>query len=85
MVDLCKYKDLFGKPKEGLRKYRIFNIAITDTLVVIVISVFLSWLTKIPLLLTLVVIFTSGIIVHRLFCVRTGADIFLFPNPLKNG
>ena len=27
-IDLCKYKDLFGEPREGLRKYRIFDIAI---------------------------------------------------------
>ena len=32
---LCKYKDVLGKPKQGLHKYRIFNIAIVDVLLTI--------------------------------------------------
>jgi len=77
---LCKYKDLFGKPKEGLRKYRIAGIAILDTLVVIMIGILFSYMTGTPLLPTLAVLFISGIIVHRLFCVRTGIDRILFPD-----
>lgn len=74
----CKYKDLFGKPNEGLRKYRIFDIAILDTSVVIIIGILFSWVTKINIWLTLAVLFISGILAHRLFCVRTGIDRFLF-------
>ena len=29
-MGLCKYKDIFGKPNEGVHKYRLFNIAIVD-------------------------------------------------------
>lgn len=77
---LCKYKDLFGKPNEGLRKYRIAGIAIMDTVVVILIGIIFSYMTGAPLLPTLAVLFISGIIAHRLFCVRTGIDRILFPN-----
>jgi hypothetical protein len=77
---LCKYKDLFGKPNEGFRKYRIAGIAIFDTLVVILIGIVFSYITGIPLLPTLAVLFISGIIVHRIFCVRTGIDRILFPD-----
>jgi len=35
-MTLCKYKNVLGKPKEGIHKYRIFNIAIVDTLVTII-------------------------------------------------
>jgi hypothetical protein len=77
---LCKYKNLFGEPNEGLRKYRIFDIAIFDTLVVILTGIFLSYVTKINIWLVLLVLFISGIVVHRLFCVRTGVDRLLFPN-----
>jgi hypothetical protein len=75
---LCKYKDLFGKPNEGLRKYRIAGIAILDTLVVLLIGIVFSYMVGTPLLPTLAVLFISGIIVHRLFCVRTGIDRILF-------
>jgi fatty acid desaturase len=46
MIDLHKYKDLFGKPNEGLRKYRIFNIAIYDVTVTVVIVYAISYFTK---------------------------------------
>jgi fatty acid desaturase len=77
-LDLCKYKNLFGKPGEGLRKYRIFDIAIYDTSVVIIIGLLFSYFTGYNIWLTLAVLFVSGIIVHRMFCVRTGIDKLLF-------
>ena len=75
---LCKYKDLFGKPREGWRKYRIFDIAIMDTLVVLLIGYLFSIYSGYPLLPTLAILFISGIIAHRIFCVRTGIDRLLF-------
>ena len=78
-MDLCKYKNLFGKPGEGLRQFRIFDIALYDTIVVILIGILFSWVTKINIWIVLIVLFISGIIVHRLFCVRTGIDKLLFP------
>lgn len=80
MVGLCKYKDLFGKPNAGLRKYRIFDIAILDCVVVIIISYLISWLFKWNLWYTLGGIFLLGIFTHRIFCVRTGVDKMLFPD-----
>jgi fatty acid desaturase len=75
---LCKYKNLFGKPGEGLRKYRILDIAIYDTAVVIIIGLLISYFTGYNIWLTLAVLFISGIIAHRMFCVRTGVDKLLF-------
>jgi hypothetical protein len=77
---LCPYKDLFGKPHAGLRKYRIFDIAILDTVVVIIISYAIAWFFKWTFWKVLAIMFISGIFVHRLFCVRTGVDKILFPN-----
>lgn len=80
MFGLCRFKDLFGKPNTGIRKYRIFNIAIMDTVIVIIFGILISEATKIPLGWTLGGLFLLGIIVHRMFCVRTGVDRMLFPN-----
>ena len=74
----CKYKDLFGEPKDGLRKYRIFDIAIYDTTVVLLIGAVFAWFTKVNIWTVWLVLFLSGILVHRLFCVRTGVDKLLF-------
>ena len=80
MIDLSKYKNAFGKPGEGLRRFRIFNIAIYDVLVTMIIVYLLCWFTKLPYWNSLFVIFILGIIVHRMFQVRTGVDKILFPN-----
>ena len=76
---LCKYKNIFGEPNEGWRKkYRFLGISYIDALVVIVFGIAISYIFKVPLSYTLVALFVLGIIVHRLFCVRTGVDRLLF-------
>jgi fatty acid desaturase len=78
--DFCKYKNLFGEPNAGIRKYRIFDIAIYDTSIVIIIGILFSYFTGYNIWITLAILFISGIIVHRMFCVRTGVDKLLFPS-----
>lgn len=78
-MDLCKYKDIIGKPDSGLRKYRIFDIAILDAVVTIIGAYLIALFFKWPLLYTIIVVFIIGIISHRVFCVRTGLDKKLFP------
>jgi uncharacterized membrane protein len=75
---LCKYKNILGEPNTGIRKYRIFDIALFDTLVVILFGILISYTTGYKLWMVLVVLFISGIIAHRLFCVRSGVDKLLF-------
>ena len=78
-MDLCKYKNIFGNPNEGIHSYRIFNLAIADILMTIFAAVLISFYFKKSFLLTLIVLFIIGIILHRLFCVRTTVDKLLFP------
>ena len=80
MLNLCKYKNIFGKPNTGAHKYRIFNIAIVDVLLTILAAYAISWHSEYPLLPTLGILFLLGIISHRLFCVRTTVDKLIFPN-----
>ena len=78
MVDLCKYKDMFGKPGKGVHSYRIFNIAIVDVLLTILAAYIISFFCKIKFIHTLIAMFILGIISHRIFCVRTTVDKLLF-------
>jgi len=80
MQGLCKYKDILGKPREGIRKYRIFDISIMDTVVVLIFGYIISRYMEWNLSIVLVVLFISGIIVHKIFCVRTRIDRWIFPN-----
>jgi len=79
-MDFCKYKNMFGKPNEGVHSYRIFNIAIVDVLLTIILGFIISLLTNYKLIYVLIFLFLLGIFMHRLFCVRTTIDKILFNN-----
>ena len=77
---LCEYKNLFGKVGEGIHSYRIFNIAIVDTLLTIL-AAFIIYLffPRYGFIFILLFLFILGIILHHVFCVRTTIDKLLFP------
>jgi fatty acid desaturase len=80
MFDLCKYKNIFGKPKTGAHSLRIFDIAIIDVVLTILLAYILSIFTKYKFITLLIILFLSGILLHRMFCVRTTIDKLLFSN-----
>jgi len=79
MDHLCKYKNIFGKPGTGVHSYRIFNIAIVDVLLTILAAILIAYYNKISYIKTTIVLFLLGIFIHRIFCVRTTVDKWLFP------
>ncbi len=79
-MNLCQYKNIFGKPGEGPHSYRIANIAVVDVLVTVIIAFILSKLFKWKFLKTLIVLFIIGIIAHKIFCVKTTVDKAIFGN-----
>ena len=82
-MDLCKYKNALGIPSKGIHSYRFLGIAIADVLMTILGAIIISYWFKFPFLYTLMSLFILGIVLHRLFCVRTTIDKLLFPN-VKN-
>lgn len=80
MFHFCKHKDIFGKPGEGVHKYRIMNIAIVDVLATILLAKAIQYyiIPEIDIWLILAGCFLSGIILHRVFCVKTTIDKLLF-------
>jgi len=86
-MSLCKYKNVFGEPNTGIHSVRVLNFAIFDILATILVGViihqfiivdFLKLHNTIKLWMVLVVLFSLGILLHRLFCVRTTIDKLLF-------
>ena len=77
---LCKYKDIFGKVGEGLHSYRLFYIAVVD----VISTIFVAYLLKIYIfpqrsfLKLTIILFLLGIILHRIFCVKTTLDKMIF-------
>ena len=79
-MNLCKYKNILGKPKEGIHSYRFFGFALADIILTFIGAFFISYFSKISFLYSLIGFFILGIILHKLFCVRTTLDKILFPN-----
>jgi len=79
-MNLCKYKNILGKPDQGIHSYRLFGVAIVDVIMTIVAAFLISYFFKFSFLYTLVFLFILGIILHRLFCVKTNVDKLIFGN-----
>jgi hypothetical protein len=79
-MNLCKYKNLLGIPNKGIHSYRFMGIAIADVIMTIIGAILISFFFKVSFVFTCICLFILGIILHRLFCVRTTIDKLLFPN-----
>ena len=77
-MSLCKYKNFFGIPGKGIHSYRVFDLSIADIGMTMLGAIVISYFFIISLLYTSIFLFTLGIIVHRLFCVRTTIDKLLW-------
>jgi hypothetical protein len=80
MIDLCKYKDLIGKPGTGIHSIRFMGVAIMDVIITLIGCIIISYYTKYSLLWVCIIVFGLGILSHRLFCVRSAVDKMLFPD-----
>jgi len=80
MINFCRFKNLLGVPKKGVHRFRFMNLAIVD----VALTFILAYLLKHYIFeethygIILGVCFLSGIFLHRLFCVKTTIDKFLF-------
>lgn len=75
----CQFKNIFGKLGEGLHSYRIFNIAIVDVIFTILGAYIIHYFKpEYKFRNILIILFLLGILLHRLFCVRTTIDKLLF-------
>ena len=77
-MNLCKYKNILGIPGQGPHSYRIFNIAIVDVLLTLILAYILSYIYNISFVKTSIILFILGILLHRIFCVKTTIDKLLF-------
>lgn len=74
----CAFKNMFGEVGTGVHSVRVFNLAIVDVISTVVGAYFISKFWGFSFINTLVSLFLVGIILHRIFCVRTTIDKILF-------
>jgi len=80
MFGLCRYKNIFGRPGKGIHRFRIANIAVVDVIFTFILAYILQvvFFEKYHYLSILLVCLLSAVIIHRMFCVKTPIDKFLF-------
>lgn len=89
-MSLCKYANALGEPGKGVHSIKIFNISVVDVLLTIILALVFALFFKYAIkleatflmifIVTLVSLFILGIILHKIFCVRTTIDKLLFKN-----
>ena len=79
-IDLCQYKDIFARPREGAHAYRVFDIAVVDVAATVIVAFIISRAFTLSFWKSLIALFIVGIISHRAFCVRTTVDKWIFTN-----
>ncbi len=77
-MNFCKYKNIFGIPKEGVHSIRLFDFAIVDIIATIIGAYVISKYTQYEFYKVLLVLFILGIILHKLFCVDTKLNSIIF-------
>lgn len=70
-MSLCKYRDIFGKVGTGVHSLRLFNIAIVDTLLTLVLAYIINSYLKSNLLIIFFILLVISIFIHKAFCVET--------------
>ena len=75
-MNLCQYKNIFGKVDEGIHKYKIFGISVVDTLATLLVSLIISLVFKFNFLLVFIILFLIGEYLHCIFCVDTAVIKF---------
>ena len=82
----CKYSGIFGEPVKGVHSIRLFNFAVVDVVSTIILAIVTNKLiyglkgTYYSLLVITIFWFIMGIILHKLFCVKTTIDKLIFGN-----
>ena len=83
MKSKCPFANLFGKPGEGIHKYRIFGFASVDILLTIAAAYFISMRTNKSFGKCVTGLVGLGIILHRAFGVDTALNELIFRDKMK--
>ena len=74
---LKQYKDIFGKPRTGLHKYRVFDAPIIDYVGSVIIAIGLSKWLHLHIMVSLLLVLIMSIVMHHIFGVDTNTQRFL--------
>jgi hypothetical protein len=82
-INLCNYRNALGIAGKGAHSIRLGGVAIVDVIMTLIGAYVIARWARASFAWTAAGLFLFGIILHRLFCVRTTVDRILFPNAVK--
>jgi hypothetical protein len=74
-------KDVFGKPKEGVHRYRFCGIAIVDFGFTVIAACIISYFSHKNVGVVFLFLFTLGVFFHYIFSVDTTLNRLFFGPP----
>jgi hypothetical protein len=74
-------KDMFGKPREGVHRYRFGGLAVVDVAFTVLAAFLISYVSRQPVMLVTFLLFLFGILCHFAFSVDTVINRLLFGPP----
>jgi len=77
---MCQYQNALGVPGKGAHSYRLGGVAIVDVILTVLAALIITWLTGSSSMFWYILggLFLTGIVLHRVFCVRSTVDRLLF-------
>ena len=78
MFGLCKFRDALGIPGKGVHAPRVLGLALVDIMGTVVISYLISQKFAYPVWKVFPLLMVGVIGIHRVFCVNTALNVFLF-------
>lgn len=77
MVDLTRYRNIFGEPGKGAHSRRLFGVAVVDSALTVAAAYVLARVLKMNFWITLMGLILIGIGIHGLFGVNTALNKWL--------
>lgn len=73
----CRFKNLFGFPGKGIHSIRMFDVAIVDVLLTLMVAYGISRYFRVAFPLVAGGLLMLGVTLHWLFCVPTSVNVYL--------
>ena len=71
MLELCQYKNIAGKPGEGIHSARFMGLAAVDLILTFLGAAFVGYSMGFSIIITFIIFIIIGEFAHWLFCVDT--------------
>lgn len=73
---LCKYKEIFGIPGEGIHEHRTLGMGTVDWLATFALGAAIVYFTGMDFIAVMIFLTIASIIIHMIFCVDTALVVW---------